>query len=320
MLHLAASLARPRTDRDLAKVGVEWAEVEGLMEQVLEALAGGPAETRKIRSLLPEGTVRSLGAIGKKVGLSSPLPVALRELEFRGQIERRPVEDRLDTESYVWHATGERFAEEDRGGGSAYQVVKRFLTFFGPATVKEIATWVGLSQRDAKAALADLDVVTVEVEGLPKPALLLAKDRGDLEAVDSESEAFHFLPFEDNLLSVHGGPGLFTDPAHHDFPVERWGGAGARPLGEVKHLGRRPLLLGHRLVGFWEVEPESFEVVVGTFEAVPSKFCEALELGREELGRFLREELGHGRAFSLDTEARMARRLEGIRGMGFVVG
>jgi hypothetical protein len=34
----------------------------------------------------------------------------------------------------------------------------------------------------------------------------------------------------------------------------------------------------------------------------------------------MREELGHGRAFSLDTEKKRAKRLEGIRGMAFVVG
>ena len=71
---------------------------------VLECLEAEPASTAQLRSRLPDGTVRSFGEIGKKVGLSSNLPPVLRELEFTGTIRRTTASTGLDHEQYLWVA------------------------------------------------------------------------------------------------------------------------------------------------------------------------------------------------------------------------
>ena len=48
--------------------------------QLVAALADGPIATTRMRKGLPECVVRSLGPAGKRVGLSSTLPPALRAL------------------------------------------------------------------------------------------------------------------------------------------------------------------------------------------------------------------------------------------------
>jgi len=60
--------------------------------------------------------VRSLGEKGKKLGLSSTLPPALRTLEFEGRIERTLEGGRLDSERYLWRLPArERFCRrQDR--------------------------------------------------------------------------------------------------------------------------------------------------------------------------------------------------------------
>lgn len=314
MMALAADLQRPRTERDLEKVGVELSEVEDLAAEVAKALADGPLSTPGVRKALPEGAVRSLGDVGKKVGLSSPLPVALRELEFRGEIERSPIGGRLDTERYEWRlAETPAVAIPDDKIGRLAAVTRRFFEFFGPATLKELATWVGVPQRDAKAAMAELPLVPVAIEGHGE-AWVLEDDRQALAAASTAPPAFAFLPFEDNFVTVHGGPGVLVNPAFHDRPVKQWGGSGGpTTLGEARHIGNRPLLLGERLVGFWEYDPDAGEVVAATFESLSRGRELTLRTHGERLAAFVHGQLGHARSFSLDTDDAVRQRAAELR-------
>src|SRR5688572_15968228 len=106
-LRLADRLSSGRAEKEQAKAGIRKGEVESVSRLVLDTLkAQGPMTTDTLRRALPAGSVRSLGEAGKKVGLSSPLPPALRRLEFEGAIERRTETGRLDTERYVWRRAG----------------------------------------------------------------------------------------------------------------------------------------------------------------------------------------------------------------------
>ncbi len=254
---------------------------------------------------------------GKKVGVSSPLPVALRELELRAEIERRPVGGRLDTERYDWGlAPPVKTKVPAEKPGRLQAVARYFFEFFGPATQKELATWVGISQRDAKAAMAELPLVDVAVEGRPGLAWILEDDRRGFSEAQPGNSVWSFLPFEDNLLTVYGGPGVLTDPAHHDHPVKAWGSSKPTTLGTGRHVAERPLLLGDRLVGFWEYDAEAGEVVAGTLEALPDGASKELARERERLAAFIRDELGHARSFSLDTDEGVRARAAVVRSLG----
>lgn len=316
---LAAELQRPRTGRDLDKVGATWDEVEALADEVEQALAGGPLSTQAVRKALPAGSVRSLGELGKKVGMSSLLPVALRELEFNRRIERTPAGGRLDTERYEWCRIERPPAAADpplAEVGRLAAIARRFFEFFAPATVRELATWVGVPQRDAKAAMAELPLEPVEVEGRRGEAWVLAGDRESLAAAAPPPGSYSFLPFEDNLLTVHGGPGVLVDPAHHGREVPRWGGSRPTTLGEARHIGYRPLLAGEKMVGFWEYDPDAGEVVTATFEPLARGEEKTLGEARERLAARVRDDLGHARSFSLDTDDAVRGRAAQLRRMG----
>lgn len=320
VMALAAELQRPRTGRDLDKVGATWDEVETLADEVEQALAAGPLSTQAVRKALPAGSVKSLGAAGKKVGLTSLLPVALRELEFERRIERTPVGGRLDTERYEWSRSPGNEAAEDRPPGGKIDrlaaIARRFFEFFAPATVRELATWVGVPQRDAKAAMAELPLEPVEIEGRRGQAWVLAGDRESLAATAPPPGSYSFLPFEDNLLTVHGGPSALVDPAHHGLEVPRWGGSRPTTLGEARHIGYRPLIAGEKVVGFWEYDPDAGEVVTATFEPLARGEQKALGEARERVAARVRDDLGHARSFSLDTDDALRRRAAQLRRMG----
>lgn len=316
VMALAADLRRPQTERELEKVGSGWDEIDAIAKEVVLALGKGPMTTQALRKALPEEALRSFGEAGKKVGISSPLPVVLRELEFRAEVERRPLGGRLDTERYQWGLspkvkTKVPAEKEER----LRDVARHFFEFFGPATQRELATWVGISQRDAKAAMAELPLVDVEVEGRPDVAFLLEDDRPGVTGEAPPERGFSFLPFEDNLLTVYGGPGALTDAAHHGHPVKAWGSSKPTTLGDARHVAERPLLWGHRLVGFWEYDPDADEVVTGTLEKLPGVALKKLAREREKLTAFLRDQLGHAKSFSLDTEEKVRARASVVRSL-----
>ncbi len=91
---------RKDTEKSLGKIGKKLDVVEKLAPTVLKALHK-PATTDGVRKQLA-GDIPSFGEAGKKVGLSSPLPLALRMLEFAGQIERTLDGGKLDSDRYVW--------------------------------------------------------------------------------------------------------------------------------------------------------------------------------------------------------------------------
>ena len=104
-LRMADVVSRSRHERDQEKAGIRPGETDEVGKAVLQVLReSGPLTTDGLRKALPPGTVRSLGDAGKKVGISSPLPGALRMLEFDGHVERTLEGRRLDSERYRWRA------------------------------------------------------------------------------------------------------------------------------------------------------------------------------------------------------------------------
>ncbi len=316
-LRLAEVEWRRGADRDLKKTGVEWREVEVLGEAVHAALVGGPLSPEGLRKALPEGAVRSLGEVGKKVGLSSPLPVALRALEFAGRIERSLAGGRLDSERYLWRRVSRPvpFAAVPKSEADRHIALSRiFFAHHAPASDRELADWSGLTLGQVRAAIAALpELVPVTIPGHAELAYALPDDLRAEPAPKGEGNVpLHFLPFADNLLVIHGGLAALCDPAEHDRQVPLWGGRkGSERLGDARHASLRAIVVGGQLVGFWELSPTSGRVVHSLFKSAPRASglgATALRQAADDTRRFLLEELGHGRSFSLDTDAALDTR------------
>jgi hypothetical protein len=319
VLRIAEEQHRKRAEREHEKAGIAVNELADVGEAVLKALRKGPLSTDALRKALPEGTVRSLGEKGKKVGLSSTLPPALRHLEFEGRVERSLEGGRLDSERYLWRLpaknpfTGAKVPKEP-----VERHARLAATFFrhGPATVEDFTTWTALSQRDARAAMALLPLVPVAVEGFSDEAWVLEEDLPLLrEKAPPASSSVSMLAFEDCYLAFHGGPAAFTDPKHHAREVSVWGNTKGSTLGDARHLFMRALLDGDRLVGFWEYDVDAGKVVFGTFDPLAPKRRKAVEALAQEVATFLREDMGHAHSFSLDNDDTVRERAELVKAM-----
>ncbi|MCB9559148.1 MAG: winged helix DNA-binding domain-containing protein [Kofleriaceae bacterium] len=309
-LAVADDAWRKRTDRDVAKAGTSWREIEEVGRAVMRVLGAGAATTDAIRRALPDGAVRGLGEAGKRAGVTSPLPLALRDLELRGAIARASATGRLDTERYVWRLVPA--AAPVAVPGDAVDrwaaLVRIFVGHAGPATVGDVATWTGLARRDATAAIARAALVPVAVEGLAEPAWIVEDDVTALAEPAPPSTRVTLLSFEDGYLVHHGGPRWMVAPAQWDRPVRVWGNTRGATLGDAAHPATRTVCVGGVVVGIWEMDPDAGSVLWATWTPVAPPVRAAIDQLATETGYFLEDELGHARSFSLDTDAEVRGR------------
>ncbi|HZO05745.1 MAG TPA: hypothetical protein VFB52_05110, partial [Solirubrobacterales bacterium] len=175
--------------------------------------------------------------------------------------------------------------------------------------------WSGLPQRAAKEAQSRIDAVAVAVEGLDDEALVLQSDLEALTAAPA-GDAISLLSFEDNFLVLHGGPAVVTDPAQHGREVEVWGSSKATTLGEAAHLAHRTVVVGGVVQGFWEVDLDAGTGVWASFGDVDAATRARVDEQVAEAARFLLEDVGHARSFSLDTDEDIRRRAAHVKALG----
>jgi Winged helix DNA-binding domain len=310
---LNATSWRKQTETDLAKANAKFSVVESTANIVLDVLTA-PMTTDAIRKALPKGSIPSFGDAGKKVGLSSPLPIALRFLELDGRIERTVDNGRLDSDRYLWRRAQWKVpAAATTEAAQLANVVKAFLDFAGPSTLAHIAAWSGRAQRDLEPVLAALGAEPVTVDGLG-PAFA---QRGD---IDCAHEAMlplglRLLAFEDNYLVNHGGLAVVTDPKHHAIEIAIWGDAKPEAIGAANHVLSRTIVVDGLVVGFWEVDPRAEAAVWTTFDPQTPAVVAKIEAATAELATFLLEDVGNCTVYAQDNIEGVQTRADKIRAM-----
>lgn len=298
---------RKRTLRELAKCGVEAAEVDALEKLAHAALADGPLSPRQLADRLG-GAVRSLGPAGKKAGHNTALPAALRFLEADGELKRVFPDGRIDTNRVVWaRAKTNLHGLSPAPTGPAEQAIelaRRFFTWAGPATLEEFVGWSALSKSACSKAIGALGLEAVEVEGLGAGFMGPAVEQ--LPAAGP-----HCLPGHDNLLALRARPAPLVAAEHQTLQVLAMRNA-LTPLGEAQWLLNRPIAQGGRIVGFWEYDVDAQACVWGGLETIDAA---ALAPRLEAIAALLGD-LDHGfKAHAIDTLDALRQRVAWIGGL-----
>jgi len=264
VVHAAAALAvarrlRTRLLKELATLPtdppVDDAEafLAAVEAQVHDALASqGPLDGASLSRAAPLLRTAFLPTTDKtwdvRRTLTSPL---LSLLSAEGEVVRGEPRGSWSSNRHVWSPVEDWFPEgvpaRDEAGARV-ELARAWLDVFGPATVKDLAWWAGWSLRDARAALAGLDVVHVEVETgtpddpAPQPGVMLAGT--DLPgAAESPLEgSVALLPSLDPTTMGWTERGWYLGP-HKAAIFDTIGNAGAT----VWWKGR--------IVGAWAVRP-----------------------------------------------------------------
>ena len=299
---------RKQTEKSLAKANAKLSVVETTAAAVLDVLTK-PLTTDAIRKALPAGSIPSFGEAGKKAGLSSPLPLALRMLELDGRIERTLEAGRLDSDRYFWRKAEWRVPPAaPTESARLANVVRAFLDFAGPSTIEQLAAWTGRAQRDLEPVLDTLGAEPVHVEDLGDAFA----QRGDIDCAHEAPlpTGIRLLALEDNYLTNHGLAAV-TDPKHHHIKANVFGGSNQpQPLGEATHIVSRTIVVDGLVAGFWEVDPRAHGAVWYTFAPQKPAVRDRIAEIADEIATFLLDDVGNARIYSLDSMEQVQERAD----------
>ena len=288
------------------KLGVTAKEIDKLCDAVLAALKRQPLDTEDLRDAAGK-TVRNLGAEGKKKGLTTTLPVALGKLQSTGDIRRIPTNGRLDQQRYnytIWRPNplrGFKLSDDE----VFRELARRYFAWIGPASVAEFQWFSGLG---AKAARAALDPLRLEPLAKDDDRLMLPGEREKLEAFQVPKDPQYVLVSSiDAIVLLRRAHVTLLDPKDAGRPafVER----GTRQLAALADLPSHAILDRGRIVGLWEYDTATQSIAWTAFVKKDNELEQAV--ARTE--RYVREQLGDARSFSLDSPKNRAPRVAALR-------
>ena len=201
-LYKAALLERSARNQELlfSRLGVNPAELESITERVVEALSGGECLTRK-----------ELAARTGEARLVAGWGTFLKPASNRGLIVFGPPRGPETTfvRADAWLGPQAGWGREE----AQQQLLRRYLTAFGPATLADFARWTGAASGWARPIWAALlpELAHVEVEGMA--AWALATDIAALEGA-GESRQLRLLAGFDSWLLGHADRSLIFAREH----------------------------------------------------------------------------------------------------------
>jgi hypothetical protein len=288
------------------KLGVTEKEIEKLCDAVLRALEKTPLDPEGLREATGKA-VRNLGPEGQKKGLTTTLPVALGKLQATGAIRRIPTNGRLDQQRYkytIWRSnplTGFKLSTED----ASTELARRFFSWIGPASVAEFQWFSALGVKSAKAALEPLKL---EPLGAGSDLQMLPGDHEKLDAFKPPKDPHYSLVagLDSILLLRRDLKGLLDSK---DLQRQVFVEKDSKPLGGLADLPSHAILDRGRVVGLWEYDTAADSIAWTPFVKKDNAMQEAVD--RTE--KFVRQQLGDARSFSLDSPKSRAPRVAALR-------
>lgn len=301
-LALKVGLSFASEARTARKLGVTDSEINKLCDAVVASLEPGPLGPEELRRAAGN-RVRNLGEKGKKKGLANTLPVALERLQSMGEIRRVPTNGRLDQQKYryaLWRpnplsdfslSEQEAFAE----------LARRFFSWIGPATLPEFQWFSGLGAKTAHTAVSPLDLKPVEYGS---ELLMLPEDLAEFRAFHPPGKTqFVLVSSLDGISHLRRNVDSLLAPEDLRRSVFCRRG--------LMNLSSHAILDGGRLAGLWEYDVTTESIAWASFVPI----SRALAAAVARTARFVREDLGDARAFSLDSPKSRAPRIAELRNM-----
>jgi hypothetical protein len=288
------------------KLGVTDAELQKLCEAILQHLGNEPMEPDQIREATGDAS-RSMGEEGKKKGLTTTLPLALGQLQSRGEIRRVPANGRLDQQRYQyvrWQPNPlESFSLST--AESYTELARRYFRWIGPATLKEFQWFSGLGVAASKAALEPLHLVPMEPDS---DRLLFEDDLEDLQSYRIPSDPYYTLVSSLDAISAHRRDVQeLLDSEDRSHPI--FGGKSSAAGSALSDLEHHAILDRGRLVGFWEYDYDAHSIAWMTLHPE----SDALKAAIADTETYVRDQLGDARSFSLDSPKSRVPRITALR-------
>ena len=161
------------------------------------------------------------------------------------------------------------------------ELARRYLKAYAPAASQDLASWSGISVRQARAGFEAISDELVEVETAGSPAWMLESASAWLDEPAGEP-IVRLLPRYDEYLLGYQSRAFMVPEAH------------ARRIHPGGGIIKATLIVDGRAVGIWRSERKKNEmtIVIEPFESLSAKIKPALEAEVQDLGRFTQQETG----------------------------
>ena len=313
-LSLSLLVTGREMDLDRRKLEVSDVEIERAASNVIALLKEEPLSSREIRKKVPEGTVRSLGPVGKKMGYPSTLPMVMSHLEYGGKIGLWAEGDRLDNERYRWDLLDIEVEVSRDCQSVVRRSIAHYLDFAGASTIADFAAWSGVEKRDSKEGFESLDLHPFKVDGLDVVVYANQTTAEFLLGGVPRVPKAVIVPFREPFIDYRDGYSLLLDSEHHHFKSRAWGN-GKKNLVEVNNSGLRSILVEGAIGGFWEYDEETQEIQYALFNQMRGGDLRNLEADLEEVAMWLFNTFGHAKVNQLDSMGVRKARLDCILSM-----
>jgi len=282
-------------------LGATEDEVAKLADNMAAALAGGPLDARAISAIV---SPRHLGEAGKKKGMMTTSVLGISRLQIEGRIRRLPQGGRLDTErfQYTLWEDGPRPGEVDEET-LAHDLADRYFSWIGPSTEKEFREFTGISAKLSKLAVANL------VACPDHPSMLMRPDDVEAyEAVEKTDGRVVLLSSIDSWIHLRRNLPSLLDPEDTERTLPN--GDKLQGANSLKDIDSHPIAMDGIVVGIWEYDYDAQEIAAWTWRP-----CAAVTEAIESTGKWITEELGDFRSFSLDSPKSRVPRIELLRAL-----
>jgi hypothetical protein len=157
------------------------------------------------------------------------------------------------------------------------ELMRRFLSAFGPATAGDFAKWSGIKLSESRVVLDSLgdEAVRVSVDGAP--GWILARDAVAVRDAELNRGAVRMLPAFDTLLLAHATKEHLVPPKFFKKVY--------RPQGWISPV----VLVGSAVVAVWfsKARGRAIEVDVQPFARLTREVRDAIAAEAEAMSRFL---------------------------------
>ena len=259
-----ASLERWHT-----RVGAKQDDVKALVDSIMDGLSDGPRTQQELIA-----RARKKAGKGMRAWLDNSWG-ALRPAVIDGLIVYGPPRGPATTFVRVdqWLPRQPAVGVDE----ARAELLRRFLSAFGPASAHDFAKWSGLKTSDAKVVMAALrdEIVQVSVDGAP--GWIRRADQKALTNGDLDPSAIRLLGPFDSFLLAHATKAHLVEPKHYKRVY--------RPQGWISPV----VLRGGAIVGVWFPTKKGQRVTLGVelFDRVTTALRQGVEREAEAMGRFL---------------------------------
>ncbi|MDQ3704179.1 MAG: winged helix DNA-binding domain-containing protein [Chloroflexota bacterium] len=157
------------------------------------------------------------------------------------------------------------------------EVLRRYLTTYGPATRDDFARWFGWEPKDARSLFLRMAGELVEVDMEGRKAMTLASIIDEQRAFEATPSGVRLLPAFDPYTIAYYPDSRYLDPDKKDRVYRK--GAWITPV----------VLVNGRIEGLWEQEKKSSGTIVRVemFQPPRPEVRSGIEAEAERLGMFL---------------------------------